>query len=226
MRSIGCRLTATRRPRPAPAICTVPRSKGDLAMPTIVELMGEAATGRPERPARRRPPTRAPPDGSPGDRLGGARDRVHPPWTLTGRTDNEKDYETESCEQKAAQGRSQGAQGQARRKEGCDQRRSSGGRGSRSASPDRQESLTPPRPEGRQASPGRRPKGRGSPGCPQGGGARQGAPHRQESRRASPRAKDGGSRSRPPGREEETGRGRHGVERAHVPVELNLIAST
>ena len=200
-----------------------------------------ASKGRREPgPRRERRPMEAA-----GGSLGGALDRFIRPGPLTKRTNDENDDETESCEEKGAQGRSQGTQGQARREEGCDQTRSSGGRGSRAASPDRQESLTPSRPEGRQAAPGRRPEGRGSPRCPegrgsprcpegrgsprcpegrgsprcpQGGGARQGAPHRQESRRASPRGQ--------PGREEKAGRCRNGIELAHAPVDLSLIAST
>ena len=88
-----------------------------------------------ERPARRRPAARAPPDGGACRKFGRRPERIHPPLgPLTGRSNDGNDGETESCEEKGAQGRSQGAQDQAGCEEGCDQTRSSGGRGSRTAS--------------------------------------------------------------------------------------------
>jgi hypothetical protein len=169
------------------------RSKGDRAIQRSstlwVKVQWFLRRGRREDgPRHERRPMEAPRGG-----LGGA-PRTEFARPLTRRSNDGNDGETESCEEKGAQGRSQGTQDQARREEGCDQTRSSGSRGPRAASPDRQASFTPPRPEGRQGAPRRRPEGRGSPRCPQGRGARQGAPHRQEGRRASSRAKGSGSR--------------------------------
>jgi len=196
MRSIGCRLTETRR-QFDPTDPQVSRDGRDRRVTgqhrrsssLWVKLQWLPRKGRREGG----PPHERRPIEAPGEGLGGARDRFHPPpGPLTRRSNDENDGETESCEEKGAQGRSQGTEGQARREEGRETR-NSGSRGPRTPSPDRQESLTPPRPEGREGAPGRRPEGRGSPRCPQGGGARPGAPRRQKSRRASPRGEGGGS---------------------------------